>query len=41
MITGRNLLTSIGLEFKFYHHVIFGVKVPYEGFLTPMVDIRN
>ena len=41
IITGRNLLTDLGLDLKLYDHVIVHGKVPYEGFPEPMVDVSN
>ena len=41
MIIGRDLLTALGLELKFYDPVIVGSKSPYEGCLSPMVDMIN
>ena len=41
MIIGRYLLTALGLERKFYDRVIVSGKGPYEGCLSPTVDISN
>ena len=41
MIIGKDLLTALGLDLKFYDSVIIGVEGPYKGCLSPMVDISN
>ena len=41
MIPGRYLLTALGLGLHFFNCIIVGGKVPYEGFLAPMVDVSN
>ena len=32
MILGRELLTALGLDLKFYNNVIIGGEGPYEGY---------
>ena len=41
MILGRDLLTALGLDFKFSDNVIICREGPYEGCLSPMADVRN
>ena len=41
MILGRELLTALRLDLKFDEKVIIGAERPYEGFLSPMVDVIN
>ena len=41
VILGRELLTSLLLDIKFSRNVIICGEGPYEGFLSPMVDVRN
>ena len=41
MILGRDLLTSLGMDLKFYENVIIGGEGPYKGCSVPMFDIRN
>ena len=41
MILGRYLLAALVLDIKFSKHVILGGAVPYEGCLSPMVDVNN
>ena len=41
MILGRYLLTTLGLDLKFDENIVINVAVPYEGCLSPMVDISN
>ena len=41
MILGRDLLTTLGLDLKFYENVIHSGEVPYNGCSAPMVDVNN
>ena len=41
IILGRYLLTTLGLDLKFYENVIIGGDRPYKGCLTHMVDVSN
>ena len=41
MILDRDLLTTLFLDLKFFKNIIIGGKGPYEGCLTPMVDLNN
>ena len=41
MILGRDLLTELGLDFKFTENFIIGGEGPYEGCLEPMTDLSN
>ena len=39
MILGRDLLMSTILDLKLSRHVIVGGEIPYEGYITPMIDM--
>ena len=41
VILGRDLLTALGLDLKFSERLIIVGEGPYEGFSSPMVDVRN
>ena len=41
MILGRDLLTAPVLDIKFSENFIICGKVPYKGFLAPMVDLSD
>ena len=41
MILGRDLLTALGLDLIFSEKIIIGGESPYEGCLTPMVELSN
>ena len=41
MILGIDLLTTSWTNIKFSNHVIIDRAEPYEGFLSPMVDLNN
>ena len=41
MTLDRDLITALGLDLKFSESVIIGGEGPYEGCLTPMVDLRK
>ena len=41
IILGRDLLATLGFDLRFSFCVMIGGKVPYEGYLSPMVDERN
>ena len=41
MILGRDLLTALGLDIKFYENVILGREGPYKGCLAPMVNVNK
>ena len=41
IILGRDLLTALGMDLKFFENIIIGGEGPYEGCLTPMVDLSN
>ena len=41
MILGRDLITALGLDLKFYGNVILGGEVPYKECSVPMVDVIN
>ena len=41
MILGRDLITTLGLDIIFSEGVIICRKIPYKGFLAPLVDVSN
>ena len=41
MILGRDLITALGLDFKFSDNIIIVNEGPYEGYSTPLVDVSN
>ena len=41
IILGIGLLNVLGLDLNFSNPLIVGVKGPYEGCLSHIVDIRN
>ena len=41
MILGRDLITALGLDFKFSDNIIIGGDGPYQGCSAPMVDLSN
>ena len=41
MILGRDLLTALVLDLKFYKNVIYGGEGPYKGCSAPILDINN
>ena len=41
IILGRDLLTAMVLDLKFYDKFIIGDDIPYEGCSVPMVDASN
>ena len=41
MILGRDLLTTLVLDLKFYKNVIYGGEGPYKGCSASMVDVKN
>ena len=41
IILGRDLLTALGLDLKFYENILIGGKSPYEGLSAPMFDVIN
>ena len=41
MIRGRDLLTALGLDIKMSENVITGGEGPYEGCLSPMIEVSN
>ena len=41
MILGRDLLTALGLDIKFYDNVIVGGEGPYEGCSSPIFYVSN
>ena len=41
IILVRDLINSLGLDFKFSDNVVIGSEGPYEGLSAPMIDISN
>ena len=41
MIQGRDPLTALGLDLKFYEHIIIGGDRPHEGKSAPMADVTD
>ena len=41
MILGRYILTALGLDLKFYKHIIIGGDGPYKGCSEPMADLTD
>ena len=41
IILGRDLLTNLGLCLKISEQVIAGSGIPYEGCMSPMVDLNT
>ena len=41
MILGRDLLTALVPNLKFYKNVIYSGEVPHEGCSATMIDPRN
>ena len=41
MILGRELLTALGMDFKFFDNVIIGGERLYEWCSTTMFEVRN
>ena len=41
MILGRDPLTALRMDPKFFKNIAVGGEGPYEGCLAPMVDISN
>ena len=41
MILGRDLLTALGLDLKFFENFIIGGEVPQKGFLSHMIEVIN
>ena len=39
LILGRDLLSELGLNFKFSEHVIEAYDGPFKGFTTPIVNL--
>ena len=40
MILGRDLLTALGLDIKFYENIILGGDGTYKVCSAPMLDVR-
>ena len=41
MIQGRDLLTALVMDIKYYENIVIYGEVPYEGCSSPMVDVSN
>ena len=41
MTLGRDLRNALGIDIKFSENIIMGGDVTYEGFLTPMIELRK
>ena len=41
IILGRDLLTALELDLKFFENVIHGGEGPYKGCSAPIIDVNN